>query len=49
MYRNDTEIAFMIFDGGNVGLTDWFTVTRIIQSTWSNIAGKTFAAFTMAG
>ena len=39
----------MIFDGSNVGITDWFTLTRIIQFTWSNIASKTFAAFTMAG
>ncbi|XP_045184682.2 uncharacterized protein LOC123542757 [Mercenaria mercenaria] len=49
LYKNNIEVAYVIFDATGSDVTNWFSNTRITGSSWSTISSQTFNHFSITG
>ncbi|XP_053387293.1 uncharacterized protein LOC123543003 [Mercenaria mercenaria] len=48
-YKNNAEVAYVIFDATGSDVTSWFHNTKIIESSWPNMKSDTFNYFSILG
>ncbi|XP_060567048.1 protein crumbs-like isoform X2 [Ruditapes philippinarum] len=48
-YNNNTERAYIVFNGTGSDITSWFKSFRIIHSSWTNMASQRFQLFSIFG
>ncbi|MCI3311043.1 hypothetical protein MP969_25630 [Escherichia coli] len=49
IYNDGLEVANIIFDGRNTGRDDWFTQSRIISSTFTDLTSQPIQHFQISG
>uniref|UniRef100_K1QST1 Uncharacterized protein n=1 Tax=Magallana gigas TaxID=29159 RepID=K1QST1_MAGGI len=41
LYKHGSKVAFITFDGKNSNINDWFSSSRILNSSWSDVTPST--------
>jgi len=49
IYTDGLEVAYIEFNGIDSNIGDWFSASRILESSWPNLANSTFNIFSIYG
>lgn len=50
LYKYGSKVAFITFDGKDSNISDWFSSSRILDSSWSNVTPSTiYNSFSING
>jgi hypothetical protein len=50
LFKNSKEVAYVIFNGINSTMSDWFAKARLLSSSWNDLTTTTTTNyFSMAG